>query len=92
MAALYTKNGKPLQQRGKDLYSRSGKHIGRISGRKVFDRKGKYAGTIDGDRVVYRSSDRGEASTSFTPAPIAGTAAANAGRSAIWGDEPAFPD
>ena len=33
---LYTKNGRPLQRRGADLSSRSGRHVGRISDNKVF--------------------------------------------------------
>jgi hypothetical protein len=92
MPNLYTKNGKPLQRRGDNLYSRSGKHIGRIRGRKIFDPKGKYAGTIHGNRVVYRNTDSAVISSPFTPTAHAGTAAANTAASAIWGDEPPFPD
>jgi hypothetical protein len=92
MADLYTKNGRPLQRRGNDLFSRSGRHVGRIRGRKVYSPDGRYAGTIDGDRVVYRSTDSAELSTPFLPTPSVGTASANAAGSALWGDEPAFLD
>jgi hypothetical protein len=92
MADLYTKNGRPLQRRRDDLFSRSGKHIGRIRGRKVYGPDGRYAGTIDGDRVVYRSTDSAGISSPFVPTLIAGTASANAVQSALWGDEPSFPD
>jgi hypothetical protein len=54
MADLYTKNGRPLRRRGDNLFSRSGKHVGRIRGDKVFDSSGRYAGTVVGDRVIYR--------------------------------------
>jgi hypothetical protein len=47
MADPYTKNGRPLQRRGDDLFSRSGQHVGRIRGRKVYGPDGRYAGTID---------------------------------------------
>ena len=92
MADLYTKNGRPLQRYGDDLFARSGKQVGRIRGRKVFGPDGRYAGTIDSDRVVYRSTDSAEISSPFAPTRSAGTASANAARSALWGDEPSFPD
>ena len=54
---LYTKNGRPLQRSGDNLYSRSGRYLGRVRNGKVYDPDGKYAGTIVGDRVVDRSAD-----------------------------------
>ena len=90
--ALYTKNGRPLQTVGPQLYSRSGKYLGRISGDKVYGRDGKYAGTIVGDRVVYRATDRAYAGSPSSSANIVGTAAARTVGSAIMGDEPGFPD
>lgn len=92
MADLYTKNGRPLQRRGDDLFSRSGKQVGRIRARKVYGPDGRYAGTIDGDRVVYRSTDSAEVSSPYAPTQSAGTASANAAGSALWGDEPSFAD
>ena len=92
MPTLYTKNGKPLQRSGNNLYSRSGKHVGRIHGRKVFTPDGKYAGTIDGNRVAYRSTDSAVISSPFTPTAHAGTGHANAAPSGVLGDEPPFPD
>lgn len=92
MASLYTKNGRPLQRRGDDVFSRSGKHVGRIRSNKVYGPDGRYAGTIDGDRVVYRSSDSASISSPFARSASAGTASSNAVGSAVWGDEPDFPD
>lgn len=92
MSSLYTKNGRPLQVSGDSLYSRSGKYVGRISGGRVYDPSGRYAGTIDGDRVVYRSTDSASISGPSIGAPHVGSAAASAVGSAIWGDEPNFPD
>lgn len=89
---LYTKNGRPLQVSGNAVYSRSGKHVGHISNGKVYDPSGRYAGTIDGDRVVYRSTDSATISSPIVAGPSVGSAAANAVGSAIWGDEPDFPD
>jgi hypothetical protein len=92
MADLYTKNGRPLTRVGDDLFSRSGKHVGRINGNKVYAPNGRYAGTVDGDRVVYRSTDSATIGGSFAPTAGAGSASANAAGAAIWGDEPNFPD
>lgn len=89
---LYTKNGRPFQVSGNTVYSRSGKHIGHISNGKVYDPSGRYAGTIDGDRVVYRSIDSATISSPTIAGPSVGSAAASAVGSAIWGDEPNFPD
>ena len=92
MGNLYTKNGRPLTRRGDELFSRSGAHVGRIQGDQVYALNGRYAGTIVDDRVVYRSADG--ATISSASAPIAGSpsASANMAGSAIWGDEPEFPD
>jgi hypothetical protein len=92
MSSLYTRNGRPLQVSGSNLYSRSGTYVGRISGSKVYDPSGRYAGTIVGDRVVYRSTDSAFISGPSVSASRAGSAAAYAAGSAIWGDEPNFPD
>jgi hypothetical protein len=92
MTDLYTKDGRPLRQRGDDLFSRSGEQVGRIRGNKVYGPDGRYAGTIDGDRVVYRSTDSATTSSPFAPSRSAASGAANSARSGLWGDEPAFPD
>lgn len=89
---LYTKNGKPLQQRGDKVYSRSGKIVGKISGSKVYGTNGRYVGTIDGDRLVYRSSQSAVVSSSFSAANIGGSGLASRGGSGIWGEEPNIPD
>lgn len=47
---LYTKNSRPLQRSGDDLYSCSGRYLGRVRHGKVYDPSGKYASTIVGDR------------------------------------------
>lgn len=92
MSSLDTKNGRPLQVSGSNTYSRSGTYLGRISGEKVYDPSGRYAGTIVGNRVVYRSTDSASISGPSASAPHAGSASADAAGSAIWGDEPSFPD
>ena len=92
MSDLYTKNGRPLQRTGDSLYSRSGRYLGRIRNGKVYDPNGKYAGTIAGDRVVYRGTDSASVGSPSTAANRAGSARANRAGSAIWGDEPPFPD
>lgn len=92
MSDLYTKDGRPLQRSGDNLYSRSGHHLGRIRNGKVYDPSGRYAGTIVGDRVVYRGTDSATVASPSVSAGRAGTARANRAGSAIWGDEPPFPD
>lgn len=89
---LYTKNGRPLQVSGDDVYSRSGEIVGRIRGEKVFGADGRYVGTIVGDRLVYRSTESAAISSSFSVANRAGSARANRAGSAMWGDEPDIPD
>ena len=89
---LYTKNGRPLQVSNDIVYSKSGKVVGQIKGKKVFGTNGRYVGTIDGDRLVYRSTESAEMSSAFSTANRVGTAQANVVGSAIGGDEPAIPD
>ncbi|MGM0681261.1 MAG: 4-fold beta flower protein [Thermodesulfobacteriota bacterium] len=89
---LYTKNGRPLQVLGDIVYSRSGTAVGRLKGEKVFGTDGRYVGTIVGDRLVHRSTDSAGISSPFSAANRIGSARANRVGSAIWGDEPDFPD
>lgn len=89
---LYTKDGRPLQVSGDIVYSNSGQVVGRIKGEKVFGTDGRYVGTITGGRLVYRSTDSASISSPFVAANRAGSARANSVGSAIWGDEPRFPD
>lgn len=92
MSTLFTKNGRPLQLSGDKLYSRSGRYVGQIRGRKVFAPIGRYAGTVVGERVIYRSTDSASVSGLSTAANRVGSARANRVGSALWGDEPPFPD
>jgi hypothetical protein len=92
MSQLYTKDGRPLQVSGSDVYSRSGKHVGQIRGDTVFGTDGRYAGTIVGDRVVYRSTDSARMGSPSAGTGHAGSGLANAAGSAVWGEEPDFPD
>jgi hypothetical protein len=89
---LYTKNGKPLQVTGDNVYSRSGAVVGRIKNGKIFGTDGRYVGTIEGDRLVYRSTDSAVISSPFVTARRAGIGRANRAGSAIWGDEPNIPE
>jgi len=92
MTQLYTKNGRPLQRDGEQLFAGSGIYLGVIHGNFVFDTSGRYAGTIDGDRVVYRAIDSARIASPTVAAPRVGLAAVNAVPAAIIGDEPPFPD
>jgi hypothetical protein len=89
---LYTKNGRPLQVVGKTVYSRSGRVVGRIRGKKVCGPDGRYVGTIVSGRLVYRSTDSAGVGSPFAAANRAGTAKANRAGSGIWGEEPYIPD
>lgn len=89
---LYTKDGKPLQVSGDNVYSRSGAVVGRIKGSKVYGTDGRYVGTIANDRLVYRSTDSAAVSSPFAAARRAGSGRANRGGVGIWGDEPDIPD
>jgi hypothetical protein len=92
MATLYTKYGRPLQLADEDLFSRSGKHVGRIVGDKVYSPNGRYAGTVVGDRVIYRSIDSATMTGMFAARLGMPTLAMNSVATADWGDEPNFPD
>ena len=92
MPSLYTKNGRALQLVGDQLYSRSGRYLGRIIGQKVYDPQGQYAGTVVGDRVVFRSTDSATISGPSIGASRVGSAEANAVASALSGEEPNFSD
>ena len=89
---LYTKNGRPLEVSGDNVFSGSGTIVGRIRNDKVYGDGGEYVGTIVGDRLVYRSTESATVSSPFSAANRAGTGRANAAGSAIWGDEPNIPD
>ena len=89
---LYTKNGRPLQVSGDDVYSRSGNIVGRIKGEKVYGTDGGYVGTIVGDRLVYRSTGNAAVSSPFSAANRARSGRADRAGSAIWGDEPDISD
>lgn len=89
---LYTKDGKPLQVSGDNVYSQSGAIVGRIKGEKVFGPDGQYVGTIVNDRLVYRSTHSASIGSPFAAGNRAGTARGHRAGSAIWGDEPDIPD
>jgi hypothetical protein len=90
--SLYTKNGRPLEVTGNEVYSRSGAIVGRIQRDNVFGTDGRYVGTIVGDRLVHRSTDSAGISSSFTGSSRVGSAQASSAGSAVWGDEPKIPD
>jgi hypothetical protein len=92
MSLLYTKRGRPLRLSGDNVYSRSGVHVGRVRGGKVYDPRGRYAGTVVGDRVIYRQVDSASIGSPCVRSASAGIAAAPRVPSALWGDEPDFPD
>lgn len=89
---LHTKNGRPLQVAGEIVYSRSGKVVGRIKGKKVHGTNGRYVGTIVSGRLVYRSTDSAGVGSPFSAANQTGSAKVNRAGSTLWGDEPDIPD
>ncbi|SFS17008.1 hypothetical protein SAMN04487846_3424 [Microbacterium sp. cf046] len=91
MSRLYTRNGRPLQHSGGQLWAGSGTYVGTIRGKYVFDTSGQYAGTVDGDRVVYRAVDSARIASPTIAAPRVGLAVAPAVPAAILGEEPQFP-
>lgn len=90
---MRTKNGRPLQVSGANVWTNNGGFLGRIVGEKVYDSNGRYVATIVNDVLVHRSSDGGSQVSAFVP-PIdrVGTLQADSVGSAIWGDEPTLPD
>lgn len=90
--ALYTKEGRPLQEHGDFIYTQRGEIIGRVRDDRLFGPDGRYVGTIVGDRLVYRSTDSARVGSSFSTANRAGIGKAHAAASAIWGDEPEIPN
>jgi hypothetical protein len=90
---IYTKNGRPLTQSGNNLYSRSGRHVARLRGKKAYAPDGRYVGTLVGDRLVYRSMDSASVGSSFVESiSRVGTSHMNRLGSAIMGEEPPIPD
>ncbi len=87
---LWTKNGRPLSVSDANVYTKSGAHVGRISGDKVYDPSGSYVGTIVGDRLVDRHSAR-TGSASVRRRDVAAGKSATRDGSTIWGDEPDIP-
>jgi hypothetical protein len=93
MGTIYTKNGQPVEVSGDQVFSRSGKYVGRLDGDRLYGPNGRYIATLDGDRLVYRSTDTAQISSAHAPsANRAGSASARAAGSAIWGSEPEIPD
>lgn len=92
MEILYTKQGRPLQRSGGQLWAKSGKYLGTIQGQYVFDTTGRYSGTIENDRVVYRSIDAANLGSPSVAAPAMPIAEINALPAPNLGDEPPFAD
>jgi len=86
----YSKLGLPYRESQNRLFDKSGRQVGKISGRKVFRRNGKYAATIVGNRLVYLSSDSRATSSPFKPSAGESFDAMRIVPSAISGDEPEF--
>jgi hypothetical protein len=88
MSDLFTKEGDPLTLHGKDVFDRSGRHVGQIHRGRIYDASGRYAATIVGDRAVYRTTDSSRVGSPFTPRVGIASSRANRAASAIWGQEP----
>jgi hypothetical protein len=89
---LYSTDGRPLRVSCETVYSQSGSVVGRIKGKKVCGTDGRCVGTIASGRLVYRSTDSAGIGSPFSAANRAGSARANRGVSALWGEEPDTPD
>lgn len=89
---LCTKSGRLLQRVDDELFSRSGRYLGRFRGNKVYDPDGRYCGTLVGDRVVYRTIDSAAAGAASTAAALPASTKPNHKGSPLWGVEPAFAD
>jgi hypothetical protein len=89
--SLYTKEGKPLQERGDIIYSSSGTVIGKKKGTKVFGTNGQYVGTIVRDRLTYLHQDSASMGSTFSAGNIGGSERGNIGSVGINGDEPKIP-
>lgn len=92
MSWIYTRNGRPLRRDRDDLFSRSGKHIARVKGKKAFGPDGRYVGTLVRDRLIYRSTDSATIWTVFMPRVGSPFATANRAGVADWGEEPPIAD
>jgi hypothetical protein len=92
MSTIYTKEGRPLRLSGDDLFSRSGKHVGRVRSGKAYGPDGRYVGTVVGDRLIYRSTHSVTISSPYAPRASAGHASAKRPATATWGEEPPIPD
>jgi hypothetical protein len=90
MATVYTKDGRPLNRSGDNLYAESGKQVGRFHGTKVYGPDGKYVATLTGSRLVYLPNESAMVVASFTPISHVGFSMARAVKSAMYGDEPKF--
>jgi hypothetical protein len=87
---LYTKDGVPISQSGRELFDAKGRQVAQVQGGKAYGRDGNYIATIDGGRLVHRSSDSAFSASTFTPKQVAGFSVASVARVAIYGDEPDF--
>ncbi len=88
MATMYTKNGRPLQVGGSQVFGPTGQEVGQISGDKVFGPDGRYVGSIVGDRLIYRSTESAVVGSAHASSVSASTATAPAAAVADWGEEP----
>jgi len=92
MRIIYTKQIRPLRLSEDDLFSRSGRRVGRVRGRKAYGPDGRYVGTIAGDHLIYRSTDSAKVSSPYASTASAGHASANPAATATWGEEPQISD
>lgn len=92
MAIIYTKDGRPLNRSGDNLFASSGKQVGRFHGDKAYGPDGRYVATLVGIRLVYLSHDSALVRVPFSPLSFAGFSMAQIAGVAMYGDEPKFAD
>ena len=91
MANLWTKNGRPLQCEGNEVFVPSGALVGRLVGDRVFRADGDYVGTFVGDRLVYRTFDIEGPNRAYTRR-VSSPDVETVPPVHTWGDEPKLPE
>jgi hypothetical protein len=87
---LYSKNGVPISQSGRELFDARGRQVAQVQGDKAYGPDAKYIATLTGGRLVHRSSDGPSRIASITPRQVAGFSVSSVVGVAIYGDEPDF--
>jgi hypothetical protein len=55
---IHTPNGRQLIVDGNDVFTGTGAHVARLTGKVAHAPSGRYVGTLEDDLLVFRSNDR----------------------------------